>query len=93
MEILDSHLSQTIFKKGTIVIDKNNNYFKVGDFADGSFIMAHWHEGPIYELAQEYIPLQFIDGIFIENKDTKIKIIDYNKVKEENFKIIVTSNE
>jgi hypothetical protein len=93
MEILDSHLSQTIFKKGTIVIDKNNNYFKVGDFADGSFIMAHWHEGPIYEVAQEYIPLQFIDGIFIENKDTKIKIIDYNKVKEENFKIIVTSNE
>jgi hypothetical protein len=93
MEILDSHLSQTIFKKGTIVIDKNNNYFKVGDFANGSFILAHWHEGPIYEVAQEYIPLQFIDGIYIENKDMKIKIIDYNKVKEENFKIIVTSNE
>lgn len=93
MEILDSHLSQTILKKGTIVIDKNNNYFKVGDFADGSFIMAHWHEGPIYELAQEYIPLYFVDGIFIQNKDMKNKIIDYNKVKEENFKIIVSSDE
>ena len=93
MEILNPSLNQTVFKKGTIVIDKNNNYFKVGNFSDGSFIMAHWHEGPIYEVAQEYIPLHFVDGIFIENKDTKIKIIDNNKVKEENFKIIVTPKE
>jgi hypothetical protein len=93
MEILNPSLNQTVLKKGTIVLDKNNNYFEVGNFVDGRFIMAHWHEGPIYEVAQEFIPLHFIDGIFIVNKDIPIKTIEIDNIKEENFKIIVTSNE
>lgn len=93
MEILNPSLNQNVFKKGTIVIDKNNNYFKVGNFVDGRFISVCWHDGPSYAVTQEFIPLQFVDGIFIINKDIPIKTIEIDNIKEENFKIIVTSNE
>jgi len=93
MEILDFHLNQTVLKKGTIVLDINNNYFEVGNFVEGRFISVCWHDGPSYAVEQEFIPLQFIDGIFIENEDIPIKKIEIDNVKQENFKIIVTSNE